>query len=73
LNSPPPLLSIPLPSFLQQFRQVSFLHLHTCVYIICTILTLLHLSLPPLPPTGANPPRHPTLAEPIPPSYSPIL
>jgi hypothetical protein len=41
------------PWFLKQFQQASFLHLHTCVHIICTIFILLpfrhHLPLPPVP------------------------
>jgi hypothetical protein len=43
LNSrPPPLSFIPLsPPFLEWFQQVSFLHLHTCIYIFCTVFTLL--------------------------------
>jgi hypothetical protein len=28
--------------FLEQFPEVSFFHLHTCVHSICTIFTLLH-------------------------------
>jgi hypothetical protein len=46
-----PLLSfiLPLPWFLQQFQQVSFLHLHTCVHIICTISSSYLL-----PPTSAK-------------------
>jgi hypothetical protein len=45
------LLSSPFPRFLEQFQQVSFLHLLTSIYIICTTSSL-HLvppSLPPLP------------------------
>jgi hypothetical protein len=34
---------------------VSFLHLHTCVYIICSIFILLPLSLPPLPSHRCHP------------------
>jgi hypothetical protein len=30
-----------LPRFLEQFQQVSFLHLHTCVHIFWIIFTLL--------------------------------
>jgi hypothetical protein len=42
LNSPLPTdLLYPLP-FLEQFQQVSFLHLHTCVYNFCTTFILLH-------------------------------
>jgi hypothetical protein len=58
LNSPLPILS-PIHWFLEQFQQVSFLHLYTCVFIVCTIFILLPLSLPPPPPMGANPPFHP--------------
>jgi hypothetical protein len=43
------LSSSPLRFFLEQFQQVSFLHLHTCEYIICTIFTL----LPPFPSTSS--------------------
>jgi hypothetical protein len=44
LNSPSPLLSFIPPLLLfEQFQQVSFLHLCTCVHIFCTIFTLLHL------------------------------
>jgi hypothetical protein len=64
LNSPPPLISfIPSPQFLEQFQQASFLHLQTCVYIICIIFILLPLSLlpPPMPtppmPNPASPDR----------------
>jgi hypothetical protein len=32
----------PLTPFLEQFQQVSFFHLHTCVHNICIIFTLLH-------------------------------
>jgi hypothetical protein len=45
------------------------LHLHTCVYIICTLIVLL---LPPPPPTGANTP-HTLQAESVPTSCSLIL
>jgi hypothetical protein len=31
-----------LPWFLEQFQQVWFLHLHTCVHIICSIFIFLH-------------------------------
>jgi hypothetical protein len=49
LNLYPLLLSfITLSQFLKQFQQVSFLHLHTSVYIICTIF--IFLSLFPAPP-----------------------
>jgi hypothetical protein len=42
-NSPSsPILLYPLPPLLEQFQQVSLLHLHTCVHRICTIFTLLH-------------------------------
>jgi hypothetical protein len=53
LNSP---LS-PLPPFLEQFQQVSFFHLHTCVHNISIIFTLLYLFLISYPlQTGTNPP-----------------
>jgi hypothetical protein len=35
-----------LPQFMEQFQQIIFLHLHTCVNSICTIFTLLPLFLP---------------------------
>jgi hypothetical protein len=38
-----------LPQFMEQFQQIIFLHLHTCVNSIYTIFTLLPLFLP-LPP-----------------------
>jgi hypothetical protein len=43
LNSP---FSLPHAPhwFLEQFEQVSFLHLHTCVHSVCIIFTLLLLS-----------------------------
>jgi hypothetical protein len=59
-------LLFPLPQFLEYFQQVSFLHLHACVHIFCTLFTLLP-SFPCHPyPTGANPPPgqdllHPTV------------
>jgi hypothetical protein len=46
------------PPFLEQFQQVSFLHLHTCVYIVCTIFIL----PPPFPSTSPLPPVQITLA-----------
>jgi hypothetical protein len=52
---PPPLSFIPLPQFLEQFQQVSLLHLYTCIHIICTVLIL----LPPFPAT--SPPTYATL------------
>jgi hypothetical protein len=42
LNSPCHHSSLFLPPFLEDFQQVSFFHLHTCVPSICTIFTLLH-------------------------------
>jgi hypothetical protein len=60
LNSPSTtLLYLPSPDFLQQFQQVSFLHLHTCVYIICNIFTLLPLfpSTSPFPLVQNAPPQ----------------
>jgi hypothetical protein len=54
MNSPPPPLFF-LPChhpFMEQFQQVSFLHLHTCVHSICKVFTLLYplptMSPPPL-------------------------
>jgi hypothetical protein len=47
-NSPPLLLSFTHPWFLEEFQQVSFLHLHTLTYF-CNVLILLPLSLPPAP------------------------
>jgi hypothetical protein len=41
-------LSSPIPQFLDQCQHVSFLHLHTYVYIICTIFILPPLSPAPL-------------------------
>jgi hypothetical protein len=48
LNSSPPQLSfIPLPGFQEQFQQAFFcICMYTCVYITCTVFSLLHLSLP---------------------------
>jgi hypothetical protein len=46
--TPPPLSFASL--FPEQFQQGSLLYLHTCVYIFCSIFTLLLLS--PLPPTS---------------------
>jgi hypothetical protein len=61
LNSrPPPFSFIPLPPFLEEFQQVSFFHLHTCMHSICTIFTLLH----PFPTSSPKP---------VLPSYSPTL
>jgi hypothetical protein len=49
------LLHNPLPQFMEQFQQISFLHLHACVHIFCTLFTLLSpfpaTSLLPLVPT----------------------
>jgi hypothetical protein len=62
MNSPPPLLSfITPPRFLEQLQQVSLLHLHTCVYIICTIFILLTLSPTPSPSHRCQPMPHSTL------------
>jgi hypothetical protein len=33
---------LPPPLFLEQFQQISFFRLHTYLYSICTIFTLLH-------------------------------
>jgi hypothetical protein len=44
-NSPPSWLFFTLPPFLEWFQEVSFLHLHTCVHIFCTVFTLLLLSI----------------------------
>jgi hypothetical protein len=42
--TPPPLSFIPPSPILEEFQQVSFLHLHTCVHIFCVhIFTLLPL------------------------------
>jgi hypothetical protein len=54
LNSSPLLLFYPLSWFLELFHQVSLLHLHTWIYITCTIFILLPnqsittSSLPPM-------------------------
>jgi hypothetical protein len=45
------LLYHPIPPFLEQFQQVSFFHLYTCIHSICIIF----MHLPPSPPTGTNP------------------
>jgi hypothetical protein len=50
------LLDPPLLQFLEQFQQVSFLHLYTCVYIIRTIFILLPIPCHLPPPTSAKPP-----------------
>jgi hypothetical protein len=53
-----------LPPFLEQFQQVSFFHLHTCVHSICTIFTLPRPTQdppPPPPPIGTNTPRQDVL------------
>jgi hypothetical protein len=34
-------LYLPLPWFMKQFQQVSFLHLHACEHIFCMVFTLL--------------------------------
>jgi hypothetical protein len=54
---------------LEQLQQVSFLHLHTCVYIICTIFIFISLS-PPSPPIPPVPNPHPLHVEPVTPSCS---
>jgi hypothetical protein len=41
LNSPSATFFFFSP-FLEEFQQVSFFHLHTCVHSICTIFTILH-------------------------------
>jgi hypothetical protein len=41
------------PSILEQFQQVSFFHVHTCVHSICTVFTLPCSPHPPHP-TGTN-------------------
>jgi hypothetical protein len=51
------LLYFPHPEFLEQFQQVSFFHLHTCVHSICTMFTLQHLSLHIPPCHWYQPPR----------------
>jgi hypothetical protein len=46
-SSPQPLSFIVPPWLMEQFQQVSFFHLHTCLYITWTLFTLLSLPLPP--------------------------
>jgi hypothetical protein len=53
------------PLFLQQFHQVSFFHLYTCVHSICTMFILPHLVLPFPPPTGTNLPLRQALFCPL--------
>jgi hypothetical protein len=57
------------PCFLEQFQQVSFLHLHICIHIICTAFISFHHHLP------LSPVPSPFLpwAEPVLLSYSLIL
>jgi hypothetical protein len=45
-SSPQPLSFIVPPWLMEQFQQVSFFHLHTCLYIIWTLFTLLSLPSP---------------------------
>jgi hypothetical protein len=49
-----PLHCSPLSPYSWKFPQLSFLHLHTCVYIVFTMFTLLPFSRRLSPPTGAN-------------------
>jgi hypothetical protein len=55
-----------LPPFLEQFQQVSFFHLHTCVHNIWTIFTLLY----PLPISSPFPLVLIPQAGPVLPSFS---
>jgi hypothetical protein len=54
LNSPPPPLSfIPLPPFMEQFQQVSFLHLHN-EYTLFVPYSSFYPFPTPLTPSGQN-------------------
>jgi hypothetical protein len=69
------LLYHPLPWFLKQFQQVSWLHLHICVHIFFTVLTLLTLFPATFPfPLEPTPHSHPhSQAGSVLPCWSPIL
>jgi hypothetical protein len=75
LNTPPQLLSLIPPSTdsWNSFNKYHFCILHRCVYIICTIFTLLLLSLPSPPSHQCQPPTFIPQAKSVSPSCSLIL